>query len=197
MGFFEWLVKVDQQLFTLINQDGALPNLDFLFILLRNALVWIPLYLFLMVFVIRNYRRQAIPFIVLSIVTFAISDYTTSQLLKPAFARLRPCYHPELSVIARDLVGCGGQYSFPSSHAVNHFGLATFWFLAIRFLRRKKWYWLFFWAILIGYSQVYVGKHYVFDIVGGAIYGALIGIITFKVFEYWCLKKNLTVINKV
>ena len=197
MGFLDWIVKLDQQLFTLINRDGAIPDLDFIFMLLRNAFVWIPLYLFVMIYIIRKFRRQAIPFIVISIVAFGIADYTNSKLLKPAFGRLRPCHDPELSLIARDLVGCGGQYSFPSSHAVNHFGLATFWFLAIRFLSKKKWYWLFVWAILIGYSQIYVGKHYVFDIVAGAIYGGLIGIIAFKIFEYWCLKTNLSAINKV
>ena len=72
----------------------------------------------------------------------------------------------------------------PSSHATNHFALATFWFLAIQKLKGKKWYWLWFWAALVAYAQIYVGKHYPFDVLAGTALGILIGLGTGKLFDY-------------
>jgi membrane-associated phospholipid phosphatase len=41
------------------------------------------------------------------------------------------------------------------------------------------------WAAVICYAQVYVGKHYPFDILVGAIFGFLTGLGTFRLFVYW------------
>jgi undecaprenyl-diphosphatase len=74
----------------------------------------------------------------------------------------------------RDLISCGGWFSFPSNHATNHFGLAAFWFGAIWRIKGQKWYWLWAWALLICFGQVYVGKHFPLDILAGALYGITI-----------------------
>jgi undecaprenyl-diphosphatase len=82
-------------------------------------------------------------------------------------------------------VDCGGYYSFPSSHAANHFGLATFWFWSVWMMTGKKWTWLWYWALAIGYAQIYVGKHYPADILAGALLGWIVGLINAKIFEKW------------
>jgi len=127
----------------------------------------------------------ALAFIILSVLTFAITDSVTAQLLKPMFGRLRPCHAPEIQPYLRALVDCGGLYSMPSNHAANHFGLAAFWFFTIRQVTGKKWRWLWFWAAIICYAQVYVGKHYPFDVLVGAIFGTLTGLGMSRLFVYW------------
>jgi undecaprenyl-diphosphatase len=44
-------------------------------------------------------------------------------------------------------------------------------------------YLAFVWAFFIAYAQVYVGVHYPFDVVGGAILGIVIGSFTSWLFD--------------
>ncbi|HEY2649525.1 MAG TPA: phosphatase PAP2 family protein, partial [Puia sp.] len=61
-----------------------------------------------------------------------------------------------------------------SSHACNHFAAA--WFIFITLNQTGSWRWLLFaWAFVICYAQVYVGVHFPFDILGGAVLGTAIG----------------------
>ena len=165
MKLLEWLEKVDKNFFRVINSDGAVPALDGIITQLRNPYTWIPLYLFIIFWLFRYHRQYAWQILLLSLLCFGITDLVSAKILKPMIGRLRPCYDQELAAIIRNLIPCGGKNSMPSTHASNHFGLATFWFFSVRLISGRKWYWLFFWALLIGYAQVYVGKHYPFDIV--------------------------------
>jgi undecaprenyl-diphosphatase len=38
---------------------------------------------------------------------------------------------------------------------------------------------MFSWAALVSYSRIYLGVHYPFDVLGGAILGYLIGVMMF------------------
>lgn len=185
MSFFNWLDKIDTSLFILIHNDSDHAFLDKIMLLLRNPYTWIPLYCFVLWYVVKTDRKKALQFIILSLVTFAITDSVSSGLLKPFFGRLRPCCEPQLKGFIRNLIDCGGMYSFPSSHAANHFGLATFWFWSILLITGKKWNWLWVWAIAICYAQVYVGKHYPFDMVAGGFFGWIVGGTTAKLFHRW------------
>jgi membrane-associated phospholipid phosphatase len=186
MNFWDLLEAIDKDVFTFINVDASAPWLDGFMKLLRNAIVWIPLYAFMVYWIIRSGRKYAWQFILLTVVTFALNDFISAKVLKPWFERLRPCYDADLQGIVRSLVGCGGQYGFPSSHAANHFGLAMFWFYSIQRINGQRWHWLWLWAFMIGYAQIYVGKHFPLDIIGGAIMGIVIGYLLARLFQLWC-----------
>lgn len=185
MTWWQWIDTLDAQLFSFIHADASIPALDWFMKLLRTATTWIPLYAFMLYWIFRTSKKHAFQFILLTIVTFTITDVVTAQVLKPWLGRLRPCYEPDLQPIIRGLVGCGGQYSMPSNHASNHFGIAAFWFWTINLLTGKKWNWLWIWALVIGYAQVYVGKHYPLDIIVGAAFGYTVGTLCAKIFERW------------
>jgi len=185
MNIWDWIIHIDREVFTLIHVEGAVGYLDGLMKFLRHQYTWIPLYAFILWFIIRYAKNQALQFVVLTLLCFAITDYTSASIIKPMLGRLRPCHDPELMDEIRGLVGCGGPYSFPSSHASNHFGLATFWFLGIERMTRRKWYWLWLWAGIICYAQIYVGKHYPLDIAGGALLGVMTGLLCFRIFDKW------------
>ena len=183
----ETLLQLDRELFIFIQTHLSSEKIDWIFIALRNALTWIPLYIFVLYWIIKKHKRFAWQFVFLSLVVFAITDFTSASVLKPIFMRVRPCYDTELHIHVRDLVGCGGRYGLPSSHASNHFGLASFWFLSISWMSNRKWWWLWLWAFLIGYSQVYVGKHFPGDILIGALLGTLVGTLFAILFRRWLL----------
>jgi membrane-associated phospholipid phosphatase len=190
MPVLKWLDHLDRALFVLV-QHGSDSLLDKLIPPLREPLIWIPLYAFMLYYAVRTGKKNALAFIVLSVVTVAITDSLTAQVLKPIFARPRPCHDTEMAAYLRGLVSCGGLYSLPSNHAANHFGMAAFWYYSIRSINGKKWRWLWIWAALVCYAQVYVGKHYPFDVLVGAMVGWAIGWGMSRLFIYWGHRKDV------
>ena len=190
MSLLKWLDHIDKTISALIQHDSDHSILDAVMPILRNPYTWIPLYVFMLYYAVRKGRNTAWPFIILSLLTFAVTDSLTAQVLKPLFGRLRPCYDPEMHDVVRGLVDCGGLYSMPSNHAANHFGLAAFWYFSIRSMGGGKWNWLWFWAGAICYAQVYVGKHYPFDILVGALVGLATGLGMSRLFVYWANRQG-------
>ena len=190
MTLWKILEEFDEQLFVFIHNKMTDPSLDGVMLLLRNALTWVPLYAFMLYWIIRYGKKYAWQFILFTVLVFAITDYSSASLLKSWIGRLRPCWNPDLQPYLRNLVGCGGQYGMPSSHAANHFGLAAFWFWTIRRIKGQRWIWLWVWAFAICYAQVYVGKHYPFDIIAGAFLGYATGTLFARIFELWQFASN-------
>jgi undecaprenyl-diphosphatase len=190
LDFF--LFEIDKQVFHYINTVLHANWLDEFMLLMRDQNTWIPLYVFILYRVYKINPAITIPFLILSALTFALTDFTSASIIKPMVARLRPCYDADISGSMYQLVGCGGRYSFPSSHATNHFGLACVWFNMIYFIRRVKWQWVWAWAAIICYAQIYVGKHFPLDIIAGAILGSTIGYLVSRIFIYWHNKTNGT-----
>ena len=184
-----WLIQLDKRIFTFINSEAASPHADSLMLALRNPLTWIPLYAFILYWVVRYQKKIAWQFILLSLVCFAIADFTCFVILKPFFARPRPCFDPGLQATIRSLVGCGGRFGMPSNHASNHFALATFWFLSVKKISGRNWQWLWMWAALVCYAQVYVGKHFPFDVMTGGLLGVMVGVLVFQLFKRIAVKK--------
>lgn len=171
--------------FFFINKNLQHPLIDTSALLVRQAYTWIPLYLFFLLFFILNFRRHTSALIFLTLLTFAITDYTSASILKPWIGRLRPCHNPQINSIINNISGCGGVFSMPSSHASNHFGLATIWYLCIQQITGQKWWWLWIWAAAVGFSQIYVGVHYPADILAGTVLGLLSGWFTYYLFLEW------------
>ena len=185
------LNQLDQYLFFAINKGLSNPFFDWLMPYLRNRYFWTPLYLFMAIFFVRNYGKQGWLIMVFLGLTFGISDYLSSSVIKPAFERLRPCNDPIIKPEINSLIVCGTGFSFPSSHAANHFALAVF--LITMFYEKWKPIILFgiLWAFSISFAQIYVGVHYPGDVTFGGILGAMIGYITgtillhLKAFNVW------------
>ncbi len=178
------LEQFDRWLFQKINTQWTNSILDFVLPFLRQANFWMPLYLFVFVFVAVNFKRNQWWWIVFFVCTVAMTDMIGTRIFKHVFQRLRPCNDPSFAPYVRLLLkDCAGGYSFVSNHAINHFGLATFFYFTLRrFI--PKWAWIAWaWAFIISYSQIYVGIHYPLDVICGAILGILIGLFTALFFN--------------
>lgn len=99
------------------------------------------------------------------IISLGINDYFCASILKPYFARLRPSH--ELLEYINLLVPKGGKWSLPSNHASNIFALATI----IGYFYSKTKSGIYFLAISVCFSRVYVGVHYPLDVFIGALIG--------------------------
>jgi len=109
-------------------------------------------------------------------ITFLLTDQISGSVIKHIFHRLRPCNNPDIG--SRLLIeNCGVGYSFVSSHAANSFGIAMF-LVTIISDRSNFGLILATWASLVAFSQVYVGVHFPADVIGGAMVGVFIGLIT-------------------
>jgi undecaprenyl-diphosphatase len=171
----DFLLQFDRHLFYFINHDLTNPFFDWIMPILRNAKNWIPLYLFIIVFCVWKYKKTGLIIIVIMALAAGFADFTSASIVKPLVKRDRPCRDPVVSQTVISRVPCGPAYSFPSTHATDHFAAA--FFLIVLF--HKKWRWIWLWAILwagtISFAQVYVGVHFPVDVICGAIYGALMG----------------------
>ena len=146
------VLEADRYIFGLINNKWNNSFFDSLMPLLRNSNFWLPLYLFLLIFALMNIRKSGW-FILLTICTAALTDILSSHIIKNHIFRLRPCHDTNLIGTIRVLVSyCPQSSSFTSSHAANHFGLATFASITL-YPYAGKWIFLtFMWA----YSSITV-----------------------------------------
>lgn len=184
VSLWQLIVRWDQALFEKINGDWSNPVFDAVMPFLRTSLYWAPLYLFVLVLVLQNFKTKGIWWIVFFIVTVALTDMSGTYIFKHNIERLRPCRDPAFASHVRMILkDCAGGYSFVSNHAANHFGMATFFFVSFRHII-GRWAWAgIIWAALIAYAQVYVGVHYPLDVIAGAILGVGFGLITGHIFN--------------
>jgi len=174
----------DKWLFVKLNSHWTNPVFDSVLPFIRNSVFWTPLYIFVAVFIALNYGKKGLWWSLLFICTVALTDLIGARIIKEAFHRPRPCQDIEFMNYVRLLLKqCSGSYSFVSNHAANHFGLATFTFLTFKGVFRKWMYLAFVWAFFIAYAQVYVGVHYPFDVIGGAVLGIIVGSLTAWIFD--------------
>lgn len=162
---------------------------DSLFWILSKTWIWLPYYLLLLYLVKKHFTwKQTLTFILLALAMVAIVDSSTTFLFKETVQRYRPAHHAWLTnklhfhQFDDGSFYKGGQYGFFSSHASNNAAIAFFAWMVLRTYYKKLGVWLILVVSLIGLSRIYLGVHYLSDIVAGVLWGVLGGFITFKLF---------------
>ena len=128
-----------------------------------------------------------------ALLTFGFCDQF-SNLIKEAVARLRPLHDDYMISQGLHILEKGGKYGFFSAHSANSFGLATSTLIGLRLDKRLKYRgyaaWMYTWATLVAISRVFVGKHYIGDIIVGAIVGILAGL-AFATLAKWVIRRYI------
>ena len=172
--------ELDKELTLAIN-SCHIPFFDNFFYIYTQTWTWLPVLVVLLVWMWRKWGVQSLYVVAGIALCILLADQLSSSLLKPLVARLRPTHNPEISDLIHTVRGYrGGLYGFVSSHAANAFAFAVFTSLVIR----NRYYALTIalWAVLSAYSRIYLGVHYVGDVVCGAILGVLVAIVVYKLF---------------
>ncbi|MCB0637377.1 MAG: phosphatase PAP2 family protein [Lewinella sp.] len=178
-------LATDQAVFEWINQACQQDWLDAVVPYWRDKVSWVPAYLVALGWLLWRYRRAGLLFVLLVGATVGTADAVSSHLIKPTVQRARPCHERALSPPARAFDGCGGGYSFPSSHATNHFALGVLLFLSWG-RRWGRWRWLLIgWAASIALAQVYAGVHYPSDVTAGALLGSGLAVAAYAIYRRW------------
>ncbi len=152
--------------------------------LFSSKAVWFPLVLYILFILCYKKNWKEVLFILLAIVlVITICDQFASHFCKPYFARFRPTYHPDFKDQVETVFGYrSGKYGFISSHAANAFGFATF--SALLFRQKLYGYTLFVWSCATAYTRIYLGVHFISDVVAGALAGVLFGYLVYLLYLF-------------
>ncbi len=183
------LLKWDRDLFTKLNGMGT-ELWDPFWQFCSHKFSFIPLYLFIIYLMYKNYGKAFWKPLLFIALTVLLCDKISVLGFKEVFMRLRPSQETSLVSSIRLLEGKGGLYGFLSSHATNVFGISTFIYLSLRKFYGNKLAWLFVWAAFVGYSRIYVGKHYPLDVLCGSILGLSIGYFVYFLFKKTPIKSR-------
>lgn len=209
----------DHDLFLTLNFDGG-TAMDRLMLIVSGTTMWLPLYALILWLVWRQAGwRNTLLFLLLMVAAIALSDMVSGIFkhngllggLLPDFEpRLRPMFEPaleglaitpdSLAVLRRTAApgdwavhvpveAVSGRYGTVSAHAATIVTLAV---LAASVIRRR-WFTLLMVVstVLICYSRIYLAKHYLMDLVWGALVGLALGYGAVWIYRRFSKQKEL------
>lgn len=172
----EWLYSIDVAVFHFLNGTLSNPVGDAVWPIITDYIQLWPIRVALLVvwiFLMVKGGKRGRTVALLLIPVLLCADKLSSAVIKELISRARPCHEVNGIPIVQGihlLVDCGPGKSFPSSHAVNNFAMAT---LFSFYYRRYTWAFVL-WASLVALSRPIVGVHYPSDILGGAVIGVIV-----------------------
>lgn len=184
----EYFEEIDRQIVLAINSWYS-PLLDEVMWWISARITWIPLYIFILILAFKKLTKEHFVFFLLfAIIAVIVTDLVSVHLFKNVFLRYRPSHNLLLSnqlhyyQISQGNFYKGGEYGFISSHAANFFAIATASFLVLKKTYSKLKWLLLFAGIIICFSRIYLGVHYLSDVIVGGAIGSLIA---FLLYKFW------------
>jgi undecaprenyl-diphosphatase len=182
----EWLEGIDRAIVLAVNGLHT-PFLDHFFWYVSAKGTWLPFYLLLIWMISLKYGAKR-TLIIVAVIAAAvgIADLSAVHLFKNIFMRYRPSHHALLTnrlhfyALDKNNFYKGGMYGFISNHAVNFFALSVITGLSLRKAYPKLLWIMLGVSVLICFSRLYLGVHYLSDLIAGAAWGSLIAYLAFR-----------------
>ena len=155
--------------------------------------VWIPFYVALvaLMFWKLGWKKTLVLLAAVALTVLCCDQF--ANLIKHWVQRVRPVNDPLMIEQGLHVLEWGGGFSFFSAHAANAFGVACCTSTVFRkhckvqtgkkAERRRKqlvnWYTccIVVWAFMVSISRIFVGKHFLGDVVVGIVVGVVFGLI--------------------
>ena len=178
----EYILRYEKNLFFLINGTHSYFS-DCIMWLFSGSIIWVPIAIFLIFsFVYKKKWTEWLPLFIAIALLFVLCDQFSSGIIKPLFERPRPTHYPGIMEQVKTLYGyTGGHYGFMSGHAANAFGFAMF--TALVFRNKIYSISIMAWAIIMSYSRIYLGVHFISDVFFGALSGIAIAYLVFRLYK--------------
>ena len=178
----------DHDLFLWLNFDGG-AFMDKFMVAVSTPVVWSWLYVLLIAIIWRRRGwRSALLFVALVAAAVGLTDlmagiFKHSGPLKHLWesfpARLRPMHTPELEGLVHVVKGAG-RYGTVSAHAGTMSSIALMSWAVHRWMLAP----MFFVALLISYSRIYLACHFPMDIALGFGLGLMVGAMMLLLYKF-------------
>lgn len=184
------LLKYDTELFLFLNNLGN-TSWDGFWRFVTEKWSSIPLYAFLLYLVFKHYGWKGTLVIIVCVALMITATDQIASLFKYGIKRPRPCKVEELQPLMRYVADGCGRFGYFSAHAASSMAAAVFLGLSL-----QKWYkylpfLLLVWAVITGYSRIYLGVHYPLDVISGMAFGGLTGWLFYQI-QKWGQRKFKT-----
>lgn len=154
---------------------------DVFFYVATQTITWIPLFIALLWLIFKRQGGQGLVTVIFVAIVVLLADQISSTLIKNLVARYRPSHDEFLQYMIHTVNGYrGGRYGFVSSHAANCFAVASFLAFIVR--SRALNFAMFSWVLINCYSRIYLGVHFVGDILGGLLVGIIVAKVVYELY---------------
>ena len=192
--FWQQVHQMDQQVTLTINSWHSAFT-DPIWQFFSDKIVWIPMYAAIVALLIWKLGwKKGLLVVAAAALTFGFCDQF-SNIVKHIVERIRPLKDEWMIAHGLHVLEKGGGYSFFSAHSANAFGLACSTFVGLRagLGSSPRWLkayggWMFFWAFMVSISRIFVGKHYLGDVIVGIAVGAAAGL-AFGHLATWAMRR--------
>jgi undecaprenyl-diphosphatase len=177
------LIETDRFITLALNGSDSL-FLDGIISMFTSMGTWIAVALVSLFIIFRNNTtKNMILIYILLAITVICCDQLSSSVFKPLFERYRPSQDPNILNLIDTVNGYrGGQFGFFSSHAANSFGIVVFLMWLIKDFRFGII--VTVWALINSFSRIYLGVHFVGDVLTGIIVGIFFGTIFYWLYRF-------------
>ena len=176
-GIWRQLEMLDKDLTLAINSCST-PITDWMWKVFSDKEIWYVMYLVVLFFIFRNLGWKKALIALVSIILTIVCCDQFANFTKDFYHRLRPCLDQDMvdrGIIILESYSKKYCYGFYSAHAANALGFAVSSILAFRNDKTRS-YTVYnvavvIWGLLVGFSRIFVGKHFFGDVVVGFIIG--------------------------
>lgn len=189
------LTQIDYQLFIFFNTFFSNRFFDVVLVWITNSTNLIIIYLLGSALHIAFSKHKVLAFkrFITASILLGLMDFVGHNLIKEIFERPRPNNAGYFIAGVHQLFpqchfeGTSRAYlSFPSNHALTNMAVASIW--SLWFPKMAKF--LIPFAVLVGFTRIYVGVHYPLDIFFGFVFGFGFAYLTYILTKKFTCEKE-------